>query len=393
MAKRRSTEGKKGKHGRDETGYTEGLVAQRRRNMLIITIVAIVIIAVILLVVTYFFLLTPEEEEQQPVLAAAQLTGGGDPNETIGFAFTINNPKNKEDIYSILISGLPNDWAVDLPTTISMDKKESVKTDFTVIPSLETALNQSYPFTLTITSGNTQQSYSLDYTLTVFHGTFGVELFCYNNTHDADPGRSTSYALLIKNTGNGEDTMTLSYTESQLPANWSITFEFDTISIPIQEYRIVICTINTYENTSKGRYDIMVKASAGNGLSAETWLNTSLVLNFTSTVVAIGDLLQVDYIGMYAEGEIFDTSVFDAANNSDLPKSSEFQMRPSYEPLKMFVGTEESPDPDYTSVILGFWEGTVGLKVNETTVTRFPSEKGYGDGKWRLFEIKVISID
>lgn len=403
MAKRRSTEGKKGKHGRDGSGYTEGLAAQRRRNKFIITIMAVVIIAVILLVVSYFFFLTPEEEvEEKSVLSAAQLSVGGNPPNPIGFNFTINNPKNKEDIYSTLIFGLPPDWILDLPATISVDKKESVKTNFTITPLVNTARNQTYPFTLTITSGNTQQSYSLDYTLIVFLTTYQFKLLSLNNTHDADPGNSTAYALLIRNGQNIEDTIYLSYTESHLPSNWSVNFEFDSITIPAWQSQVVIFTVNTSENSSKGRYDIKLIATASSGATAELWVNTSLILDFTQDKVEEGDKVQIDYTGVFPEGLMFDTSVFEAANNTDLPKTVDFSPLPnySYSPLEVYVGpSDDDPGDNYTQVIQGFWEGTLGLKVNETTVVRIPPEKAYTSpehglwGKTLIFQIRLISID
>jgi hypothetical protein len=402
MAKRRSIEGKKGKHGREESDYTEGLAAQRRRNRLLIAVVAVIVIAVILLANIYLFFLVPEEEEEKPVLSAAQLSGGGNPSDPIGFSFTINNPENNEDIYGTLISELPAGWTVDLPPIITVDKKASLKTDFTITPSPETALNQTYDFTLTVTSGNTQKSYTLDYKLTIFHETYGVELFCLNNTHEADKGNSTAYALLIKNTGNGEDTISLSYTESHLPGNWTVTFEYDSISVPAQDYRVVICTVDTYENSTDGRYDIKLIATTGLGNTAELWVNTSLVLDFNDTKVVEGNMIKLDYIGVFPEGLMFDTSVFDAANNSDLPKTLDFQPKPpsAYTPFGVYAGPSD-PDntDDYHQVIDGFWEGAIGLKVNETTVVRIPPEKAYTNptdalyGKTLIFQIKLISID
>jgi hypothetical protein len=395
MAKRRDIDGKIGKHGREGSEYSEELSRRRSKNRIVIAVI-IAIVLVVVFAAIYFLLEDPsEDEEEMEILSTTTSENEGYPSVAINYTATIYNKDKDPDVYSMLISDIPSDWTIDIPTTATVEGKESKTIKFSINPSPESALNKTYPFTLTITSGNTQQSNSIEYSITIFHATYGVALYSYNNTHDADPGRSTSYALLLKNTGNGEDTMILSYTDSHLPANWTITFEYDSIAIPAHEHRIVICTIDTYENTSKGRYDLTVKATASNGFSSETWLNTSLVKNFAATTVKVGDKLKVDYIGMFPEGDIFDTSVFDAANNSNLPKTPDYSPRPkeNYQPLLIFVGSEESTDPDYTNVIPGFWEGVMGLKVDETNVVRFPSEKGYGDGRWRLFEIKIISID
>jgi uncharacterized membrane protein len=363
--------------------------------MLIATVVviAIAILLAVLLYITYF---ADEEEEDRDVLTVDTSANEGNPTDALSYSVTVYNPGKKADIYSTMVSGLPPDWEVDIPTTVSVNSKESFNQDFTITPSPETAVNKSYEFTLTLTSGNLQRSYSTKYELTVFHATYGVELLSYNNSHDADPGRNVRYTLLVRNTGNGEDEMTLSHNESQVPGNWTLSFEYDSIKIPGLEYKIVICTIETHENTTKGRYDISVTVTASTGSSSSLWLNTSLTKDFGTETVVQGDKIQVDYIGAYPEGEVFDTSIFEVANNSAFPKGSEFSMRslPQYAPLKMFVGqTDTNPEDQYTNVIEGFWEGVEGLKEGETNVVRFPPEKGYGDTKWRVFEITVVSID
>jgi FKBP-type peptidyl-prolyl cis-trans isomerase 2 len=78
-------------------------------------------------------------------------------------------------------------------------------------------------------------------------------------------------------------------------------------------------------------------------------------------------------------------------------------MRSFYEPLKMFVGdTDPDPSDDYGGMIEGFWEGVIGMKMNETKVVRIPPEKAYTRpgyeshalyGKTLIFEITVVSID
>ena len=395
MAKRRDTDGKKVKHKKEGFEYSEELSRRRSRNRIIIAVVVVVALVIVLAMI-FLFMGAPEEEDgEKEILTAESTENTGIPANPIEFSATIYNPTKESDIYSPLVLGLPEDWTVDIPQTFSVEGKESKILDFNVTPSLESSLPGTYPFELSVTSGNTQQSFSLYYDVIVIHGSYGVKLHVYNNSHDAEAGRSVAYTLLIENTGNGPDNMTLSYTESHLPANWTVTFENLTVYIPAYDYRIIICTINTSENTTKGRYDIKVRATSSNAFSSEIWLNTSLTKDFDNRTVQIGDKLKVDYIGAFPEGGLFDTSLFDIANNSNFPKAQSFTMRneEQYEPLLIYVGTNESTDPDYTNVIDGFWEGVLGMKANETVVTKFPPEKGYDDGRWRLFEITLLSID
>ncbi len=399
MAKRRDSEGKKIKHGSEGYEYSEELSRRRGRNRIVILAV-VSIVVVIALAILFLFILAPEEEvKKKEILTAESTENGGNPTNAIEFSTTVYNPDKETDEFSTLIDALPPEWTVSIPQTVSVEGKKSKTFTFTVTPFVDTALNKTYDFVLTMTSGNTQQSYSLDYRITVYHAVYGVKLLVYNNSHDAEAGRSVYYTLLLENTGNGEDNMTLSYTQSHLPANWAVTFEYDHIKIPGFDRRVVICTIDTFNGTEKGRYDIRVRATAGNGFISEYWLNTSLIKDFENETVEEGDKVAVNYIGMFPDGDIFDTSIYEVFNNSELPKDPGLTQRGSYEPLKFHVGSEQQAQgAEYGNVIPGFWEGVIGMKVNETKVVRIPTEKAYTDpsqplyGKVLMFEITLVSI-
>jgi flagellar basal body-associated protein FliL len=510
MAKRRSDIGKKGKHGREGFEIDLAETTKRSKKTLLIMVTIIVVIVLILASLYYFFIYSEEPEEEKEVLTTDSLHEGGYPNETVVFMFTIYNPKDEDDVFGPMVSGLPSDWEVDMPSTIPLEGKKSKEEQFSIRPSLATGLNRTYHFILNVTSANTQRTYTLEFEITVFEllidveitsdahhkavypngnisynftiynpndfvdvfwpsifglpsdweitipnnvsvggnttnedqfflvpssetalnetysfwlsvtsghtqrpyfyqynltvsQTYGFELLCYNNSHDADPGRSTYYAITVNNTGNGEETFTISYNESHLPNNWSISFDFDSLNISGLSSAVVICNITTFSNTSKGRYDIDIIVTSSSGGSASIMVNTSLIKDFEEETLEIGDKAQVNYTGTLTDGVIFDTSHFDVANNSDYPKFEDFSIRPSYSPLKMFVnGTDSDESDDYGVLIEGFWEGVIGMKVNETKVIRIPPEKAYTKPGWEshvlygktlIFEATLVSID
>jgi len=478
----------------------EGMAIRRKRTILMIVTVVVIII-VILASLYYFLILSKEpEEEEKEVFTTDTPYNGGYPNETIGFTFMIYNPEGEDDIYAPILSGLPSDWEILLPSTIHVKSKELKTQEFTIKSSLATGLNRTYPFTLNVTSANTQITYTLNFEITIFeplidveitsgsrhktgypnqnisynfsiynpnnfvdiftpyvsglpigwqvttpdnvtvegnsskedqffvvpsesalnktysfwlnmtsghtqrpysykfnltiHRTYGVELLCYNNSHDADPGRPTYYAIVVKNTGNNVDTITVSYNTSHLPANWSVYFEFNSVNLAAFDSKVVICTVNTHSDTSKGRYDIDIIGTLSNGIKSTIRVNTSLIKDFDDVTITTEDKVQVNYIGTYENGVIFDTSISEVAYNLNYSKDEDFQIRPSYSPLKVYVNASDPDKTDeYIQVIEGFWEGIVGMKVNETNVVRLPSEKGYNDGKVRIFEITLVSKD
>jgi hypothetical protein len=401
VEKRRNTIGKKGKHGREDFEIPVEKVAERRKKKIMIVAV-VVILAIIIASLFFFFIMLQQEDEEKDVLTADTPHNEGFPNEEIIYEFTVYNPSKESDVFSPLVSGLPSDWVVSLPSPISLEGKKLKHEEFSITPS-STALNKTYSFLLNITSGNTQQTYTVKYSLTIYFTSYGVELLCYNNSHDADPGRSTYYAIMVKNTGNQLDKITLSYKESHLPNNWSISFDINAINVTGLGTEVIICNITTHSNTPKGRYDIDIIATSSSGKNASIRVNTSLVKDFKEKMLEIGDKDQVNYIGILTDGMIFDTSYFEVANNSDYPKTEDFTMRSFYEPLKMFVGdTDPDPSDDYGGMIEGFWEGVIGMKMNETKVVRIPPEKAYTRpgyeshalyGKTLIFEITVVSID
>lgn len=389
MAKRRSEIGKKGKHGREGMEISlQETTKKRKKNYWMVALVVVVLIVAIVLVY-FFFLMESESEEEDKWLSATTLDNEGYPNETQSYDFTIENPTSETDIYSPLIYGLPSDWDISLPNTISVNSTEIKQSQFTVIPPLETAINDTYNFLLNVTSANTQKTYSIEYQLTVFRLGYGIEMVCYNNSHEAEPGRYTHYAIVVKNTQNGQDSV--SFTEEYFPENWIIEYEFDPVIVPGYSSKVVIVNITTHTNTSKGRFDVSIIGTSSGGPSASVWLNTSTTREFDTKVIGKNHRLQANYIGTFADSVIFDTSFAYVGNNSDWPKTDSFGGH-SYGPLKVAMSSEAA-ETGYTTVIIGFNEGLMGMKAGETRVVRVSPERGYNDGLWRIFEITVVSID
>ncbi len=292
-----------------------------------------------------------------------------------------------------MVSGLPSSWDIILPTTIPVEGKESKDEEFTISPPDDT-VNSSYPFTLEVTSVNTQHTYTLEYELIIFHAFYGIEMITYNNSNDADPGNFTNYGLIITNLGNGDDTISLSYVGSHLPAGWTLSFEHDTIDIPLFDTRVVIVNITTSEATTKGRYDIRVIATSTGGPSDSVWLNTSLVKDFGNRTIELGDKAMTNYIAYFIDGLIFDTSLEEVATNANYSREPNVVEKTSFFPLGMHVNaTDDNTTDAYGKMIDGYWEAAIGMKANETKVVRLPSEKAYNDGRWRIFEFTVVSID
>lgn len=96
----------------------------------------------------------------------------------------------------------------------------------------------------------------------------------------------------------------------------------------------------------------------------------------TDRNVANGDAIKVDYTGMVSINgveRVFDTSLASVANNASIPKSLSFTLRDnsSYTPLSFTVGGG--------SLITGFNNAVIGMKVGETKTVDIPPSQGYGN--------------
>ncbi len=97
------------------------------------------------------------------------------------------------------------------------------------------------------------------------------------------------------------------------------------------------------------------------------------------------DLVDVDYIGLLPNGRVFDTSIRRVAeDDANYPKAVSFVRRDSYSPLSVRMGAVPP------TVIAGFEEGLMGMRVGETRLIEVPQDKGYGPSDPALFEVRPL---
>jgi len=90
-------------------------------------------------------------------------------------------------------------------------------------------------------------------------------------------------------------------------------------------------------------------------------------------VAATGDTVKVDYVGSYANGWVFDTSLYEVAADERVPKSFEFQMKDEgqYEPMEFVIGEGR--------LLQKFETAVIGLAPGERTTVTIPAAEGYGE--------------
>ncbi len=85
-----------------------------------------------------------------------------------------------------------------------------------------------------------------------------------------------------------------------------------------------------------------------------------------SEAVKAGDTVQVNYVGKFENGTVFDTSIEEVAKEAGI-----YNQEIEYTPLNITVGTGQ--------VIEGFDEALIGMKEGEEKTVTIPPEKAYGE--------------
>jgi FKBP-type peptidyl-prolyl cis-trans isomerase 2 len=86
-----------------------------------------------------------------------------------------------------------------------------------------------------------------------------------------------------------------------------------------------------------------------------------------------GDAVQVDYVGTFENGLVFDTSLGSvASDNASYPKAFSFSWRTPWSPLSFTIGATP------LAVIKGFDSGVQGLAVGDAKTIIVPPDLGYG---------------
>ncbi len=101
-------------------------------------------------------------------------------------------------------------------------------------------------------------------------------------------------------------------------------------------------------------------------------------------VAAQQDTVSVNYIGMFEDKTVFDTSLKDVAtDNITYRKAASFQWRPSWSPLSFTIGSGR--------LVKGFENGVIGMRVGETRTLNISPAQGYGAADPKLIENRSLT--
>jgi len=208
-------------------------------------------------------------------ISAEESSLDGEPGDSVSYLLKVENTGNAVDTYDLQVRELPSLWTYNESLgTISVGPKSKTTFTFTVYISAEFAKAKadSYSFSVRLTSiGNDTIEKTLALT-TVVKQVYGLELSPEQgiNRDTIDPyGDDQDFTLNVKNTGNGEDTVTFKI--KQYPAGWSTSyFSFSPTALTVlpgstTTKQVLVKIAASSIDAEVGTYDFTVVAMSKDG--------------------------------------------------------------------------------------------------------------------------------
>ena len=204
-----------------------------------------------------------------------------------------------------------------------------------------------------------------------------LDISLIGTSHKVFAGDTTTYAVVIDNNRDDNDTITLSITDS--PSGWEVFINQTEFNITKKSSFGVFVVITAKENAKTGEYKVKIRAQSQLFDSKKSVTITTKVISDSKKRVIIGDKVEVDYFGYLETYKIFDTSMEKIGNEEAIQKRPQFTPRGVYDPLQVYVGPEDPDTKDsYIGTVQGFWEAIVGMRVGQSRTVVVHPEKGYG---------------
>lgn len=196
----------------------------------------------------------------------------------------------------------------------------------------------------------------------------GVVVTSPEASKSAAPGSTVSFPLVVRNTGTATLDVDL---RSPPSAALAARFAPATLHLAPGEAKGAYATVAIPAGQGAGAVRIPVQA-----MSHEKSLGSAslaLAVGAPAAPAKEGDAVQVDYVGRFANGTLFDTSVR-AIGEGPFPKPEGF--RRDYQPIRVVLG-------DQAGTIEGFWRGLLGMGEGQSKTITLPPEEAYGPASVR----------
>lgn len=210
-------------------------------------------------------------------------------------------------------------------------------------------------------------------------------LAAYRESYGLAPGGEASFPLYLRNVGGAPLDATLLASGSD---GVMTSIEHTPAPLAPGQAGVAIVRVTARQDFAGGA--VAIRAFSPEGASDDVTLRLTMLAPSDAAAGDAHPKVSAHYVGLYDNGVVFDTTLT-GLDARGFPMPVGFTEHP--DPLKVWVGESGADTGGYTPVIEGFRDGIVGLHEGETRTTRLTPEEGYQDGRYRIFEMQVASID
>lgn len=203
----------------------------------------------------------------QDTLTAQYQELAGSSTSSFNFSMTLRNNSGDQQSYRLASPGVPQGWQVKFASS-SGQQISSVNLDAGITEIITVGVTPpvdvkpgKYNIPVAVTS--TGSPLEMNFTVNII-GTYDMKLSTPTGllTVDAVAGQGSTVTLNIENTGNA-DIANITLTAKSTPANWTVTFDKDTIeTLPAGQSAQVTATIKPAKDAVTGDYAIAIQAKS-----------------------------------------------------------------------------------------------------------------------------------
>ncbi len=199
-----------------------------------------------------------------------------DPGESTEYLITVENLDTTANKIILKTKGVPSGWSAVLDKTEHFMEPE---TQLLAKLSVTAPTNAKYKANADIkvigSLSHIQRTISVS-TKTKVNRIFGVDLECEDSAASIDPGKATTYFIIVKNEGNYFDTIDLDVTKA--PDFWDVELSESSLYLEAYASDTVELKVTSYSNSVADTYIIPVKGSI-TGTTHKTSLNIETTIN------------------------------------------------------------------------------------------------------------------
>jgi uncharacterized repeat protein (TIGR01451 family) len=213
-----------------------------------------------------------------------------DPGGTAKFVLTVKNTGNGQSTIDLTLPQFPSDMTPSLDrSAVDLGAGQSTTVNLTVLVGQNSAMGDS---NIVVKGTVHDTAASSNYTVIVrVNQVYNLTLFTAGSySQHMSPGAKVGYGLTVKNTGNGNDTITLS--NGTVASGLSVFFDAQNIDLGPGASRSLNATVEVAKGTSSGSYQIELKGASKGGKSAST------------TIIAIVDPFGVQLVASPSSGQV-----------------------------------------------------------------------------------------